>query len=154
MLLVYGATLIGCLPPPSRLDPDHRISREHIRLFGQQNIRIIFILCQRHHFPEFLQIFRMFSLQNGLPQAAVAPELDLLFHQPPLNLHISFHGQIRNPQYCCPDFIILMFFNFSFRLIGCPLQIDRYIFLYFSYTPGCFSHSELKTAYFVDIPCN
>ena len=43
------------------LNPDDRIPRKHIRLLGKQNICIIIISCQRHHFSELVQIFWMLS---------------------------------------------------------------------------------------------
>ena len=79
---------------PGGLDPDGRLGAEHIRPVGQQHIRIVLIGGQGQHLPQLLQGLRLGTLQQLAAQAAAAPQVDLLLHQPTLGIHVLVHGHV------------------------------------------------------------
>ena len=104
-----GGQLDG-MPPalPGGLDPDDRIVRQHAGVLAQQNVGVVLVAGQGHHAAELLNGGGLFALQDGLPQHAAAPQLNLLGHQPPLNGHVFLHAQVQKAAILAPYLVVLL----------------------------------------------
>ena len=97
---------------PGGFKPYYRRSWQHISSVIKENICIILISGERHHFTELLNGPGFLSPEYALSQSAGRPESDLFFHQPFLN-HLKTAGiQVKKTAIFTPEIQFMLFFQF------------------------------------------
>ena len=103
---------------PGGLDPDGGLAAEHIRPPGQQHVGVVGIGGQGQHGPQVIDGPGSLAPQHLAAQPALAPEIDLLLHQPALGIHIVGKAHVQEAAVLLPQLFMAALFQLVLKSHG------------------------------------